>query len=466
MPIDERRRQFQQRAAARGATIQTSADDPGIAPGVTVASVPHGGGGARQPGPFAPRRTPENRLSAINRQPAPPLAVTPGSEQATRDRIAQLGGGAAGTAAGTAGASVTTSTTDVSGVRGADVAPPPTGEDPFATAEQKIQDIFAGREGDVNEIVEAIRGMGDLRTSAFDKLFGEDSRISRFFAPSIQAVEEQILDTEGLLSNLRGDIVERTQDVGLTQAQFRRVEAKERGALVDQMDKLVRSQTRLRAGLDIQLSLSDREFEGIIQSGQDDIDALIFGLEQSGQLDEQEIELARRSLEFNLQETITETAENRKIASEMRAEGRDINAEIRAEQAIIREETREEKAAKGEALQGLLSEMQNFVLEAGVVPTGNFQVIMDKALADFAAGKTLAEIQLDLIRAIGDNPQVRSFIESNFQAIGAGGGGGGGGGGGDEIIPSSLEDDIINAAKKEPSLFPPIGLIAGQTGQI
>ncbi|HEC64957.1 hypothetical protein LCGC14_0568120 [marine sediment metagenome] len=465
MAVQDRIQQFRNRAA-QGSTVQTSADDPGIAPGVTVTSIPK---------PTAPRAA--RPPGEPDRAPAPPLQVTPESEEAARSRITELAAGAGGlpttpTAGGVAATAEAEAgipgVTDVGGIRGADVAAPGEAADPFATAEQKIQDIFAGREGDVSEITEAIRGMGDLRTSAFDQLFGEDSRISRFFAPSIQAVEEQILDTEGLLTDLRGDIVSRTKDVGLTQAQFRRVEAKERGALVDQMDKLVRSHTRLRAGLDIQLGLSDKEFDTMVQSGQDNIDALIFGFEQSGQLDEQEIDLARRALEFNLQETVTETAENRQIASEFRAEGRDINAEIRAEQAQIRGETREDKAVKEEGLQTLLSDMQNFIIEAGVVPTGNFQEVMDKAMADFAAGKTLAEIQLDLIRAVGNNPQVRDFITGGISAIGGGGGagGGGGGGGGEETATTSLEDDIISSSKSDPTLFPPIGLIAEQTGQI
>lgn len=323
----------------------------------------------------------------------------------------------------TTGPTAPTGTTVPGGgiVTGEDIAAQRAGveEDPFATAEQRIGEIFEGKEGDVSQIVEAIQGLGDLRTSAFDRLFGEESRISRFFAPAIQAVEEQILDTEELLTSLRGDIQESFEDVGLTQPQFRRIEAKERGVLVDQMDKLARSHARLRSGLDIQLQLSDREFQNTILGAQDNINALTFQLEQSGIADQEQINLIKRALESDLQEAATIAAENRQIASE-----------IRQEQAQIRGEDRAAQEQRKKQVQEILLSAQDFVLKAGVVPTGNFQQVIADVLRMADEGATLSEMQLGVLMAIGDNPQVREFINSAFQSAKSGGGGGGGGGGG------------------------------------
>jgi len=284
----------------------------------------------------------------------------------------------------------------------------PVEAEPFNAAKAELETIFKGREGKVDELVKAIQGKSTTRESAFDRLFGEESRISRFFAPSVQAVQEQILDTEELLTNLRTDIQEGEEDVGLSQGQFRRIEAKERGDLVGQLDKLTRSQSRLQAGLDTQILLSDKEFNNVMQEAQDGIDALTFKLEQEGVADEAEISLIKRALEDDLNQQSARAAEDRRIAEE-----------IRIEEAQIRQESREEKAQsqqfRKEAVRDILLQAQDFVLEAGVVPTENFQTVINDVNRMAEEGKSLAEIQLSVLKAVGQNDQVRQFINLSFQ---------------------------------------------------
>lgn len=279
----------------------------------------------------------------------------------------------------------------------------------FDAATTKIKEVLGGRDQDIGQIVKAIQGLGELRTSAFDKLYGEDSRISRFFQPSLRAVEEQILDTESLLTTLRSDIQESQADTELSQAQFNRIEAKERGTLVDQFDKLARARSRLQAGLDLELQMTDREFQNTLSAAQDNIDALTFELEQSGLADETEIGLIKQALQADLNEQAATLAENRKIAQEIRAEEAQIRAEDRTEKA---KNTKE----RADAVKDILAKAQEFVLEAGIIPTNNFKKVIDDATRMAEEGKSLAEIQLGVLQAIGSNPDVRNYMNLQFQA--------------------------------------------------
>lgn len=299
----------------------------------------------------------------------------------------------------------------------------PVQQDAFDKATADLEEVFAGKQGKVEEIVKAIQGLGDLRGSAFDNLFGEDSRISRFFAPSVKAVEEQILDTEGLLTNLRTDIVEGERDVGLTQGQFRRIEAKERGELVTQLDQLVRTQTRLKAGLDTQILLSEKEFESTLQGAQDNINSLIFQLEQEGIADQAEIDLIKRALEDELQKDSARASEDRQIAREIRQEEAQIEAEKRAVTEQERADAADAQKAREDAVRDILLSAQDFAIQAGVVPSENFQKVIEDVTRMAEEGKSLAEIQLAVLKAIGENPEVRAFINGEFSKAKGGGGG-------------------------------------------
>lgn len=281
------------------------------------------------------------------------------------------------------------------------------GNTAYDDALKKLEDVYGRKDESVQKIVDAMKGLTETRQSAWDKLFGEESKISRFYAPAIQAVEEQLLDTEELITNLRGGLEERLETAkggqGVTQSQFEHIYSKERTGLVDQFDKLTRSMTRLKAGLDTELLLSEKQFDMEMQGAQEQIDAMKFGLEQEG-FDDAEISMIMADYENQMQEQMNRAQEDRQIA-----------AEIRAEQRAMEKETREEETARKENVQSILQNAMDFVLQAGIIPTDKFQKVIDDANKMLEEGKTLSEIQLGVTRAIGDNPQVRNYINSLFQ---------------------------------------------------
>ena len=158
-----------------------------------------------------------------------------------------------------------------------------------------------------------------------------------------------------------------------------------------------------------------------VQNAQDNIDAMKLQLEQTGRFSDQEIALIGTALQADLNEASAIAAENRQIASE-----------IRAEEAQIRAETRQEKAARQETLDSMILDIQDFVLSAGVIPSENFQKVITDVNKMFTEGKTFAEIQLAMLRAIGENKQVRDYVNIQFQkakkSLSSGGDGSGSGG--------------------------------------
>lgn len=285
-------------------------------------------------------------------------------------------------------------------------------EDPaFAAAEKQIADITGRKDIRTQEVIDLMKSQGNLRQTAIDRLYGEDSRISQFFQPAIQTVEEQLLDTEGFLTSLSGDIKERHEDVGLTTAQKNRIESKERGELVDQFDKLTRSHQRLRSGLDIAMDISDKEFNAIVDDSQKAIDTAVFELENTG-MEDAELELVKSALNQQLQRD-----------TEWRSEERNIATEIRAEELSDRKLTAQQKEEKRVQVEGVVSDILNFVFEAGAGPTDGF----DKVIADVQAmldrGASVSEIQLGILKAVGTSQKVRDYIEKSLNPVRSGGGG-------------------------------------------
>jgi len=65
----------------------------------------------------------------------------------------------------------------------------------------------------------------------------------------LKGIDQTILDTEGLLTNIEGDIRARTEGLPVSEAAARRLTAMEQGPLTKQMDELLRSRARAAAGL-------------------------------------------------------------------------------------------------------------------------------------------------------------------------------------------------------------------------
>jgi len=280
-----------------------------------------------------------------------------------------------------------------------------------------------------------------IQQSAFDRLFGEESRISSFFEPSIRQTEELISDIEADLGNLEGDIVERFQDVGLTTAQQTRVTAKERGALTKQLEEATRSFERLTSGLDIALDLSDREFNAVIGDAQTAVDSALQELEATD-ISEAEFAVVEAALNEQLQQNV-----------ENRQEERTIAAEIRQEKAIQAELSEEEKLNQKAQVNTILQEALNFVVQSGVQPSEAFLKVVRDANALLEGGATLSEIQLGVMQAITGNQQVREFIKSQFDEIKPGSGSGTSSGFFSDEDFSSALDEFQTESDQEPGFF-------------
>src|SRR6185295_1362784 len=130
-------------------------------------------------------------------------------------------GGSSGTATvnatppvATAAASIPTNTTTIT-------APSTTSDSIFDTpafqqALGLVQQGQAQRDAIAKKLQDQMAAQQNLQKSTFDKIYGPDSRLSSFFAPSIRTVEQQMGDVLGNLDSLQKDIDQSTQDVAIT----------------------------------------------------------------------------------------------------------------------------------------------------------------------------------------------------------------------------------------------------------
>jgi len=276
------------------------------------------------------------------------------------------------------------------------------GKQPFTEAQEGIDQQAQQRNELVDAVVKAIQDK-PTQASTFEKVFGAESSIQQFFSPALKTAQQQVLDVEGALSNLPEDIQKRFEDVGISDPQRARIETQERGELTKQFDELTRGITRLQTGLELQLGLGEKEFDAEIKDSQRGIDEAIFRLENLG-LPGAQVDLIKRELENNLQKAV-----------EGRSELRTIATEARAEQKAEKKITAEQKQAKEDAVQEILTNTQNFLTQAGVVPTTAFAQVISDVQDMLSKGATISEVQLAITQAIGENPQVREFITDQFK---------------------------------------------------
>jgi|ETNvirnome_2_300_1030623.scaffolds.fasta_scaffold00122_8 hypothetical protein len=293
-----------------------------------------------------------------------------------------------------------TTSADVGGSVGTDV----TESAAFTGAEKGLEDIHTLRQKDIADIVSKINENTTGQKSAFDRMFGEDSRFSTYYDIPLTTIEEQILDIEGELDSLEEDVFESTKDIGLTEGQRRRITSKERAPLTKEMDQLVRSQTRLQAGLDREIAMSTLEFNEIVRQQEQGIAALQFELEANTNLDNQTVQLITTGLQQQFQRDTQLLGEQMQIATEQRAA----------------------TAADQAALDLILDNTINFLAEAGVTPTAAFQDVARVAQERAERGESLGEIKAGIMQAIGANPRVAQFLDNQFKDSFPSGGGGGG----------------------------------------
>lgn len=272
----------------------------------------------------------------------------------------------------------------------------------YMDAMSKIEQMAEEKDMKVEEIVQLMNKQSEIKQSAFDKYYGEGSKLATFYEPALTMVEQQILDVEGLLDTLEEDIVDSTKDVGLTTSQLNLIKGKKGGELTKQLSQLSRTQESLMAGLDVTLLLSEKGFESEVGAYKDQIDAAIFGLENSGMPQEQ-IDLMKMGLQQQYQQDLITVYEMK-----------DIAAEVRAQQQYEENMSVQEKKDKDAAFEGAVTEITNMVLSAGVVPSESFNKMVKDLQQMYAEGKTLSEIQIAAIQTIGMNPQVKEYINSAF----------------------------------------------------
>lgn len=276
----------------------------------------------------------------------------------------------------------------------------PTTDTSIDTARTQLEELRGKQEDILGQIKEQQTSGGDVRQTAFDRLFGEDSRISSFYSPEISKVEEQITDVTGLLDKLEGDIIERHEDVGLTEAQRRRIEAVEREPLTKQLSGLTTSYDKLTTGLEFAMDLADKEFAAVTADAQTDIDAAVEELKGLSGLNDQEVVLIEEQLNQNLQ----------------------LAQEAREEKKLMEAETKEEESARKETVNAILEEALNYVIQSGVVPSDAFKKVVEDAQKMLEAGAPLSQIQLGVMQAVASNPTVSAFIKSQFTKAKSGSG--------------------------------------------
>lgn len=276
----------------------------------------------------------------------------------------------------------------------------PTTDTSIDTARTQLEELRGKQEDILGQIKEQQTSGGDVRQTAFDRLFGEDSRISSFYSPEISKVEEQITDVTGLLDKLEGDIIERHEDVGLTEAQRRRIEAVEREPLTEQLSELTTSYDKLTTGLEFAMDLADKEFAAVTADAQTDIDAAVEELKGLSGLNDQEVVLIEEQLNQNLQ----------------------LAQEAREEKKLMEAETKEEESARKETVNAILEEALNYVIQSGVVPSDAFKKVVEDAQKMLEAGAPLSQIQLGVMQAVASNPTVSAFIKSQFTKAKSGSG--------------------------------------------
>lgn len=323
-----------------------------------------------------------------------------------RDGLGTIGGAGTGTG-GQADITTTTTPGETTEAPAATTPAATTSTDPaFTSAQSFLDQLRADREESYQPIRDAQQDLQATQESTFERLYGADSSLQTFFNPALATLEQTVLDIEEDLDTLGEDITTRFKETGLNQAQFSNIEAKERSGLIKDLDRATRAFERLTAGREFVMEMADKEYEAELALGQQAIDYAVQEFEALGM---PEAELA--IFQFALQEQY------------------DRNAEYRAEERLLAAEAREEAQrqkelteANKDALNDVFSTVTEMVLGAGVVPSDNFEKVIQDAFEMVEEGEPISLIQTKILQAVGDNPAVRSYITKIFSQLKSSGG--------------------------------------------
>jgi len=249
------------------------------------------------------------------------------------------------------------------------------------TPEEQLADLKQTQQSLISQYGKETSSVGNLRQSAFDKLFGPESSLQTFYNPNISSIEENIADVTKSLDLLSEDVTERHQDVGLTEAQKRRIEAKERSGLTEQLSDLSSTYEALMSGKSAQMNLSEKEYEAMVADATTAVDSAVEELRLKSGLNDAEIAKIEEQLRLNLET---------KVAEEKAA--------------------KEELTKKKSAVDGIIQEAMNTVYAAGVTPSAAFEKVIKDAQDLATKGYDLGYIQYQIMQAIQQNPQVKKYL--------------------------------------------------------
>ena len=268
-------------------------------------------------------------------------------------KIAQLQGGG------------TTSTTTTTTPSTTETTAPVTQDSLLSTYEDQQKSY-------IDQMAEAQSQMGDVQQSAYEKIFGPGSTIADFYNPSLQATQQAISSVTEHLRKLPGDIVTENQDVGITDAQQRRIEAKRTGELADTLAGLTSSYDILTAGLSQAMTMGSMQYDAMVGDAQSQIDATMAELSAKSALNDQQLAEVKQKLQDKL------------------------DASVSAKKQV----------------DSILQDAQNAIYSAGITPSQNFQKVIKDAYQMADEGSSLADIQYAVFNAISMNPSVKSYLTS------------------------------------------------------
>lgn len=252
-----------------------------------------------------------------------------------------------------------------------------------------------------SQIASTQAGAGNVRQSAYEKIFGEGSSIQSFYNPSLQSVEQSIANISESLRKLPEDIVTENVDVGLTEAQRRRIEAKRTGELSDTLSELSSSYDQLSAGKAEAMALGEIEFNAMVGDAQDQINAAVAELQAKSNLTSSQI------------------------------------AEVKA----AAEQQLADQVEKKSGVDSILQEAMNTVYASGILPNPTkFGDVMKGAYAMIEQGASLADIQFAVFNAISQNPAVKNYLTTVNVPKSSSGGSGTSSESTGTILPTYTED--------------------------
>lgn len=191
----------------------------------------------------------------------------------------------------------------------------------YQTGQKELGGIISDRDALVRQYLDEAESQRNLRSDTFTRLFGPESRLAEFYSPSLKAVQAQISGLTGDLTNLEENISSRFGGQVLTEAQKAKIGQQERGQLTRQLDDMTRAQQSITDALNLDRTLSEAEFNAVIDDATAYLGALETQYRELG-MPEEQIQFLTNAVSNQFNREATLMAEQMGIAEELRAVGR------------------------------------------------------------------------------------------------------------------------------------------------